>query len=125
MTPPFTLQAFDGPGERAMVRECSRCPAYVVRCAHLAGDPRVVWFTDRDGWLSAPPNHEHSWYDGRFHVLLGELEFTREAPDCTCAVMVSVSRLTDTNDRAEADAAFAKYEARLLGRQEEDWTWTT
>ncbi len=26
-------------------RECG-CPAYVIRCAHVDGDPRVVWLLD-------------------------------------------------------------------------------
>ena len=100
--------------------ECSRCPAYVVRCAHLEGDPRVVWLIDHN--VSPLAWHCGHW---PFETLLGiPLKTVGPAclPDsmCSCAVMAP----DDTSDfqghanRAEADTAFERFEAILLGRHQ-------
>ena len=118
---PFTTQAFDGPGERAMVRECRVCPSYVVRCAHLGGDPRVVLITDDEAWVREPCGHAHypASAGGRWIVLFGEPRSRAELGVGLCDhPMFAWGNVH--NDRAEADRAFERYEAVLLGRQEED-----
>lgn len=97
---------------------CSVCPPYVVRCAHLEGDPRVVWLADRRAYNDADcGGWNHIEPEKAFEATIGHPEYHPEF-GCTCLRQASYV-FTNTDTRAEADAAFARYEAILLGRTEE------
>ena len=93
-------------------RECG-CPAYVIRCAHVDGNLRVVWLYDIDLWQDCG----HVSDIARWLVSFGD-HFRACGVHGTHRILVT-SDLRILADRAEAEAAFARYEAILLGREVE------
>lgn len=96
------------------VRECSVCPAYVVKCAHLDGDERVVWLMDDEAWMGTPCVARHDADRARWGVIF-------DAPQLRhgdiCVHPCFNSAVLNVATRAEADAAFERFEAILLGRE--------
>ena len=96
--------------------ECRVCPAYVVRCAHLEGDERVLWIGDNVAFAATPCTgwRRHGVNGPRYEVVLGIPQYL-EREDCLFPYFAPDEGVT-TATRAEADAAFKRYEAILLGR---------
>lgn len=65
MTPAARQPPPEPDGVRAVVREC-RCPEYVVRCSHAAGDDRVVWLITQDSARPAAERRGIFW-EGPLH----------------------------------------------------------
>lgn len=99
-----------------MATECRSCPPYVVRCAHLEGDERVVWLVANSIWSAVPCVVGHG-NPAPWRVTLAPI-----GTASLCAHPGSTNSAPprlDTNDRAEADAAFERFESILLGRESE------
>jgi hypothetical protein len=108
---PFAL------GDAMPERECRICPPYIVRCGHfedslIAISDNGYVLPDCDCPLGRP-------FEG---FLVGVIRgVLTQCPRAHCqnlgalTTQTIVSRHTET--RAEADAAFAEFEARLLGRE--------
>ena len=97
-----------------MRSECRTCPPWVVRCAHLEGDDRVVTICDEEAFAAL--SSRHGW-NTRYTIGIAPPTVC----DCGCGVATFDDITTgyvSTDARAEADAAFARYEAILLGRDE-------
>ena len=91
---------------------CPVCPPYVVRCAHLEGDPRVVWLLSGGLWIAVACEAEHlarPWYSG-----VGVPSPSHHRAGC---LKMPWDNSAHFDTRAEADAAFERYEAILLGRE--------
>lgn len=113
---PYTDAAFRGPGESAgvgIVRECSVCPPYISRCAHFG--ERTVMMTDKALWESAPPDHDHV-LRAPYQVVLGRVVPTPSW--CPCGGVVDYQSVY-VSTAHEASEHFARFEAILLGREED------
>ena len=100
--------------QRAEVRECSVCPPWVVRCAHYADTILVM------GDVTLNP---HTCFLGRaggwpYEINLTKLEEFGPCPFCGTPVILGSGKNEAAHvTRAEADAAFDRREAELLGRE--------
>ena len=93
---------------------CRVCPPYVVRCAHLDGNPRVVALIDIDGFAAAanPCPHKHLPIGLKWEAVLG----TPVIADCIYPYWPD-AKFFQFVARCDAETAFARFEAELLGRE--------
>ena len=87
--------------------ECTVCPEWVLRCAHLEG--QVVWLIDLPGWAATHGPYEAR---GQFTVTSGRL-VTPPTRSINCddwphALVVDGDRSQVINDPAASVAAFGK-----------------
>ena len=87
---------------------CRVCPTYVIKCAHLDGDPRVVCLIDTDAFASAPNpcNHPHIAPVTGWDVYLGVPVMKQ---DCIYPYWPEAAWISFFT-RTEADAAFERFE---------------
>lgn len=106
-----------GADERG-VRECFRCPEYVVRCVHVDGDERMVWIADDCKWESTPCTHSHASSGVPYVVVFGQPLSRSEFGVDRCP-HPAFAEVCHARTREEADEAFERFERVMLGREVE------
>lgn len=96
-----------------MSSECTICPPWAVRCAHFGG--RLLTLSDIRIYGTSRAECSHADHSSKHY----SVAFVGEQM-CACGVraLAGPGKILLTNDRAAAEAEFARCEAHLLGRED-------
>ena len=105
----------DLPQTPTRMGECPEgCPEYVVRCGHFDGE--TIWMLEKESWEAVHPDHVTGTGDANYTVSA----HSHTLGICGCPDGLWLWRGLDAAfcaTREEADAAWERYEAALLGRE--------